>query len=233
MPTCTARAADAEHAALPSIAVAEPAAVTADVATENRRWVQGLSGSRQARECAVRELYPLLIRVARSEAHRRSGEGRLTGPELDDIAEQAAGDALLKICEKIGTFRGECRFTTWAYKFVAFDVATKLNRHFWRRRTVPLDAAEWDSLPSRIGIEPEQEAESRDLAAAVSRAVRGSLTARQRAVFVALVIDGAPMDEVGHAMDATSNAIYKTMFDARRKLRAVLEAGGYLSQLPT
>jgi RNA polymerase sigma-70 factor (ECF subfamily) len=101
---------------------------------------------------------------------------RITGPELDDLAHQAAADALVAIIGKLGQFRGESRFTTWAYKFVMFEVSVKVGRHFWRHPDVPLDAEDWERLPERFGFDPEQEAEWRDLLAALHRAVAEKLT---------------------------------------------------------
>jgi RNA polymerase sigma-70 factor (ECF subfamily) len=172
----------------------------------------------------------MLPRIARSELRRRSGQLRITGPELDDLAHQAAADALLAIMAKVGQFRGESRFTTWAYKFVIFEVSAKVGRHFWASPPVRLDAEDWDRLPDRFGLEPAGEAERRELASAVRRVVDEQLTARQRQVFVAIVMDGVPLDALAVRLGSTRNAIYKTMFDARRKLRAALAANGYLDE---
>jgi RNA polymerase sigma-70 factor (ECF subfamily) len=173
-------------------------------------------------------LHEMLLRIARRELHRRSGQLRITGPELDDLAYQAAADALLAMMAKVGQFRGESRFTTWAYKFVIFEVSAKAGRHFWINPPVPMDAEDWDRLPDRFGLEPAREAERRELADAVRRAVDEQLTPRQRQVFVAIVLDGVPLDALAIRLGSTRNAIYKTMFDARRKLRAALAANGYL-----
>jgi RNA polymerase sigma-70 factor (ECF subfamily) len=127
-----------------------------------------------------------------------------------------------------GQFRGESRFTTWAYKFVIFEVSAKVGRHFWRNPAVPMEAEDWDRLPDRFGLEPARETERRDLANAVRRAVDEHLTLRQRQVFVAIVLDGVPLDALAAELGSTRNAIYKTMFDARRKLRSALAANGYL-----
>jgi RNA polymerase sigma-70 factor, ECF subfamily len=204
--------------------------VSADVVLENCAWVRDLSSAGDRRELASRRLYEILLRAARAEAGRRATRLRLAGPELDDLAHQAAADALLAICGKIETFRGDCKFTTWAYKFVIFDVAAKVNRHFWQRSGVAFDEEDWDRLPARLGIGPEAYAESRDLLTAVRRAVDESLTAKQRAVFVALVLNGMPTTVLADQLGATHNAIYKTMFDARRKLRAALVDAGYLPE---
>ncbi|MFC0551245.1 hypothetical protein ACFFHJ_10165, partial [Planotetraspora thailandica] len=105
----------------------------AETDRENRRWVRDLAAAGPVREAACRELYPLLLRIAKSEARRRAPVLELDGPELEDIAHQAAADALMAIGERLDRFRGEARFTTWVSKFVIFNVATKMNRHFWRR----------------------------------------------------------------------------------------------------
>jgi RNA polymerase sigma-70 factor (ECF subfamily) len=191
-------------------------------------WVQMLSGSGPQREAGLASLHDLLLRIARGELQRRSGQLRITGPELDDLAYQAAADALVAIVAKLGQFRGESRFTTWACKFVIFEVSAKIGRHFWRNPAVPMDAEDWERLPGRFGADPAQETEWRELAGAVRRAVDENLTPRQRTVFVAIVLNGVPMDALVAELGSTRNAIYKTMFDARRKLRAALAANGYL-----
>ena len=117
----------------------------------------------------------------------------------------------------------------WACKFVILEVSAKLGRHFWRHPAVPLDAEDWDRLPGRFGFDPAQEAEWRDLLAAVRRAVDDELTPRQRQVFVAIVLDNVPLDALALELASNRNAIYKMLFDARRKLRAALAANGYLS----
>ncbi len=192
------------------------------------RWVQMLSGTGPEREAGLARLHDLLLRIARGELQRRSGGLRVTGPELDDLAYQAAADALVAIVAKLGQFRGESRFTTWAYKFVIVEVSAKIGRHFWSNPAVPMDTEDWERLPGRFGADPAQQAEWRELAGAIRRAVDENLTPRQRKVFVAIVLNGVPMDALVIELGSTRNAIYKTMFDARRKLRAALAANGYL-----
>jgi RNA polymerase sigma-70 factor (ECF subfamily) len=171
----------------------------------------------------------LLLRVARSELRRREGRHPVTGPELDDLAYQAAGDALMAITAKIAEFRGESRFTTWAYKFAVLEVSAKLGRHFWQRAATTLQDGQWDQLPDRLGLQPDDLAEQAELLAALRRAVEEQLTDRQRRVFLAIVVDGTPLDALVVQLGSNRNALYKTMFDARRKLRAALAASGYLA----
>ena len=207
--------------------VEEPTAA-AGLDAESAEWLQALAGSGRRQEAALARLHELLVRIARGEVRRRGPRLRITGPELDDLAYQAAADALVAITGKLGQFRGESRFTTWAYKFVMFEVSGKIGRHFWRHPDVPLDAEDWDRLPDRFGFDPAREAEWRDLLAALHRAVDEKLTARQRTVFVAIVLNNVPLDTLVLELASNRNAIYKTLFDARRKLRAALAAYGYI-----
>ena len=203
-------------------------AVAAGLDPASAEWLRVLADTGPRREAALARLHEMLLRIAQGEVRRRGPRLRLAGPELDDLAYQAAADALLAITGKLGQFRGESRFTTWAYKFVIFEVSGKIGRHFWRHPSVPFDAEDWDRLPGRFGFDPAQEAEWRDLLAALRRAVDEELTARQRRVFVAIVLNNVPLDTLVIEMAANRNAIYKTLFDARRKLRAALAANGYL-----
>jgi len=205
-----------------------PAATAAGLDAESAEWLRALAATGPRREVALARLHEMLVRIARGEVARRGPRLRITGPELDDLAYQAAADALLAITGKLGQFRGESRFTTWAYKFVIFEVSAKIGRHFWRHPAVPLDAGDWDRLPDRFGFDPAREAEWRDLLAALHQAVDEKLTVRQRAVFVAIVLNNVPLDTLVIELASNRNAIYKTLFDARRKLRAALVANGYM-----
>ena len=202
--------------------------VPAGLDAESAGWVRALAGPGPRREAALARLHELLVRIARGEAARRGPRLAITGPELDDLAFQAAADALVAITGKLGQFRGESRFTTWAYKFVIFEVSAKIGRHFWRHPAVRLDAEDWDRLPARFGADPAHQAEWGDLFAALRRAVDTELTSRQREVFVAIVLNDVPLDTLVMHLGSNRNAIYQVLFDARRKLRAALAADGYL-----
>lgn len=197
---------------------------------DSRDWVSELSDSGPVHDQAVARLHALLLRVARREVSRRRGILDIDGPELDDLAHQAAADAVVAIIEKIGRFRGESRFTTWAYKFVVFEVSNKIGRHFWQRRTWPIEQENWDRLPDRFGFRPEDQAEWRDLLGALRTAVMEDLTEHQRTIFAAVVLDGVPADALAQKLGSNRNAVYKSLFDARRKLRASLVANGYLTR---
>jgi RNA polymerase sigma-70 factor, ECF subfamily len=195
---------------------------------ESEQWLCDLHRVGLVHELALARLHALLLRVARSELRRREGRHPVTGPELDDVAHQAADDALMAITAKLGQFRGESRFTTWAYKFVVLEVSAKLGRHFWQRPATALEADQWNRLPDRLGLRPDDLAEQLELLGALRRAVEEQLTDRQRRVFTAIVVEDIPLDALAVELGSNRNAIYKTMFDARRKLRAALAANGYL-----
>lgn len=196
---------------------------------ESREWLRLLdAGACGAdRRIAIERLHDVLLRVARREVRRR--HTAIAGTELDDIAQQAASDATLSILGKLDSFRGESRFTTWAYKFVILEVSNKLGRHYWRNPPVALDTEEWNRLPERFGIDPSEHAEAAELSAAIRHAVEATLTERQRQMFVAIVVQGIPLDALVDKLGVSRNAVYKTIFDARRKIREFLVTNQYLT----
>jgi len=198
-----------------------------DLDAASRAWVAGLQSSGPSHEDCVTALHAVLLRVARHEVARRAGALRLQGPELEDVAQQATDDALMSIRAKIAGFRGESRFTTWAYRFVMFEVSTKMGRHFWRERRASMDDDGWDRLPDTLSSGPDAQSVHRELFAALRRAIDEDLTALQRRVFVAIALNQVPMDAFARELGANRNAVYKTLFDARRKLRASLAAAGH------
>jgi RNA polymerase sigma-70 factor (ECF subfamily) len=204
------------------------AAMAIPVRGDTAEWFGDLRVVGPVGDAAVARLHDLLLRVTRGEIRRRGGALRISGPELDDLAQQAADDAVMAILRKLDQFRGESRFTTWAYKFAILEVSSKIGRHFWRTPDVSLDAEDWDRLPDRFGFDPVEQSQWRDLVAAMRDAVQTDLTEHQRRIFIALVLNGVPLDALVIELGTTRNAIYKTLFDARRKLRAALDAHGYL-----
>jgi RNA polymerase sigma-70 factor, ECF subfamily len=210
-----------------TVELAEPTERELDA--ESADWVRRLSAADGARrQEAESELHARLVRIALAEVNRRSGSTAVTGPELTDVAHQAADDAMLAILAKLKDFRGESRFITWAYRFVILEVSAKLGRHYWRNPPVMLDAGQWENLPDRLGIDPQQQAEAAAILAEVRRVVRDELTAHQRRVFVAVVVDGIPLDALAATLNLQRNAVYKVIFDARRKIRRALVAKGHL-----
>ena len=204
-------------------------AVDEQVTAENVSWVRSLTADGAEFDEAVTALYRLLVKIAYTEAKRKGARLHLAGPELDDVAHQAAADATLTICRKVESFRGDCRFTTWAYRFVAFDVSSKVSRHFWQRAAISIDDNERTLLASNLAEAPEMQAETKDLVEAIQRSFWEDLSERQQRAFETVVVRGVPIRQVAEELDSNPNAIYKTLFDARRKLRESLAAAGYLT----
>lgn len=196
---------------------------------ESAAWVDALkdrSGAEYELTCA--RLHALLVRIAMDDVFRRGCRYRITGPELNDLAHQAAADALMRITHKIHEFRGDARFTTWAFRFVVLEVSSKLSRHFWRLSTARFDQEEWAQVPDRSGVDPVSCCQAQELVEAVQEAVDTALTIRQRQVFTEVVLKGTPLETLADELKTNRNALYKTMFDARKKLRARLVAEGHL-----
>ncbi|WP_344157755.1 sigma-70 family RNA polymerase sigma factor [Nocardioides koreensis] len=193
-------------------------------------WVASLRSVGPARDDRLRALHDLLVRVASRELSRRLSASYLGGQDRDDLAHEVAADAMVAILKKLPEFRGESRFTTWAYKFAVLEVSNKLGRSYWTwvGRTVALDTADWAQFEDRMALAPEKSAEARELADALRSAV-GNLTPRQREVFVAIVVNGVPLDAMVAKLGTSRNALYKVVFDARRKIRAELVANGHLN----
>ena len=190
---------------------------------ESREWLEGL---RVEDPEAVAKLHELLLRAARFEvARRRPTLPHLRGNELDEIAMEAADDALMSILARLGDFRGASRFTTWAYKFALLEAAVKLRKRAWQGREIPLEPETWNLFTS-AGLEPDAEAAQGELLATLQRAIAEALTPHQRKVLVALALNGVPIDVLADRLATNRGALYKTLHDARRKLRAYLEETG-------
>jgi RNA polymerase sigma-70 factor (ECF subfamily) len=148
------------------------------------------------------------------------------GEELDDIAMQAADDALVAVLARLGDFRGESRLTTWAYKFALLEAAVALRRRAWQGREIPLEPERWQLLESAV-LPAGAGSEQRELLQAVVAAVQEALTPHQRRVLLAVVLDDVPIDVLAERLGTTRGALYKTIHDARARLRIALAQGGF------
>jgi len=195
---------------------------------ESAGWVASLGADGAARERRLPELHALLLRAARHETRRRRAWlGGAGERELDDIAHQAASDAVLAVMAKLDSFRGASRFTTWAYKFVVYEVSVKMRRHQWSGRPLPGEQDAVERAAARLAPGPDVGTEQREAIAALKQAMDEVLTDHQRKVFVALALNDVPADGLAAILASNRNALYKTLHDARRKLRAHLEAAGH------
>jgi RNA polymerase sigma-70 factor, ECF subfamily len=196
---------------------------------ESAAWVEALAGRAGDREAALGRLHALLLRAARFELGRRYGQlAGLSVAERHDLATQAADDAMMSVLARLDDFRGLSRFTTWAYKFALLEAATKARRMAWRDRELPRPPEDWVALADPDG-RPEAAAEHAELLAALRTAVAEVLTAQQREVLLTVVAGRVPLDVLAERRGTTRGALYKTIHDARRKLRAHLAEAGLLA----
>jgi len=189
--------------------------------------LQRLRAAGPGSESAAAELHALLLRAARFEiGRRRAALAHLHGESLEDLALQAADDAFVAVMAKLDTFEGRSRFTTWVYKFAVYEAAVRVRRRAWQHREVVIDAEAWLAVGD-TGTGPADAAGRNELFAAIRRLVATSLSERQRDVLVALAVEGVPIDVLAERLDSTRGALYKTLHDARRKLRAELAREGH------
>jgi len=201
--------------------------VVADIAVDTgSSLLEDLRADGRTQQLAIERLHALLVRAARFEvARRRPALPHLRGDELDDIALEAADDATMSVLARLDDFRGESRFTTWVYKFALLEAAVKLRKRAWQGREVPLEPEEWTGL-SAGGPTAEATVEQRELLARLQHAIRSVLTPHQRRVLVAVALNGVPIDVLAERLNTTRGALYKTLHDARHKLREHLEEEG-------
>jgi RNA polymerase sigma-70 factor (ECF subfamily) len=193
---------------------------------ESAVWLRELNATGPERDDAVDRLHALLLRAAVTEVARRRSAMAATAGDLDDLAVQAADDALMAVLRKLHTYRGDSRFTTWAYKFALLEAAAALRRRRWHGRELPLETEGWAQLPDDGRASPAGQAEASELIDAIRDAIAEVLTPHQRGVLVALTLNDVPIDVLAERRGTTRNALYKTLHDGRRKLRARLAENG-------
>jgi RNA polymerase sigma-70 factor (ECF subfamily) len=168
-----------------------------------------------------------MLRASHFELRRRRAAlSHVRGEELDDLAMQAADDALVAVLAKLDDYRGASRFTTWAYKFALLEAGVKLRRRAWQGREVVLDSDMWGAFADRRAS-AHAALEGSELLSVLTTAVRTALTPHQRQVFVALALNEIPIDVLAERLGATRGSLYKTLHDARRRLRQELVRAGY------
>src|SRR3954467_12179004 len=199
-------------------------------ATEAEVWITSLRADGPQRNRAISRLHELLLGAARHElSRRRAALSHMHGEEFEDLATQAADDALMAVLAKLDDYRGASRFSTWAYKFALLEAGVKVRRRAWQGREVVLESESWPSFED-MGASIERRHEAAELLSALQRAIREALTPHQREVFTALALNEVPIDVLSERMGATRGALYKTPHDARRKLRAERTATGHMEE---
>jgi RNA polymerase sigma-70 factor (ECF subfamily) len=183
-----------------------------------------LHGSGSEREDAIQDLHALMLRASRHQLGRLMASGYRDDARREEIAYSAADEATMLVLDRLDTFEGRSRFTTWAYKFAILQTATESRRLAWREGQVSIEVHD---VTEAVAGTPERDLEERHFVRVVFDAMNTELTAHQREVMVAVAVDGVPTDVVAERLGTTRNAIYKVMHDARRRLRrAVVDREG-------
>jgi RNA polymerase sigma-70 factor (ECF subfamily) len=198
--------------------------------TSNEEWLARLGFCGAVRDEAVARLHGLMVRAAGHQVHRMNDAIGLGAVRREEIVFSAADEATIAVLARLHTFEGRSRFTTWAFKFGILHAGVEVRRAAWSGREVELHRADHEVDEARAAAQsPEGYAETRDLAVAVSRAIAEVLTPHQRRVAVALLVEEVPIDVLADRLGTTRNALYKTLHDARKRLREHLRASGYLA----
>lgn len=189
----------------------------------NEQWIDDLTSENPAE--AINDLREMLVRGLRYTLSSRVNK------HLEIVVEDFAQEALLKILDKIDTFRGESKFTTWAQKIAVRVAFTELRRKRWKDYsyedlTTPRDG-DGEYIPLFLADQdptPEENSTQESMVRLVRRLIAEELTDRQREALVNLMIKGLPMDMVVEKMDTNRNALYKLVHDARVRLKDRLAA---------
>lgn len=199
----------------------------------NEEWLHELAAEGELQESAISDLRDLLLRAVLFFFSRNLGDfEKLSRAETLQLAEDCAQDALIAVLNHLSEFRGDSKFTTWAYKF-AINMALMTARRE-RRKGLSVDQlfSTEDGTPFEWGLEdaeglPDQSAMQGEIREIIQDVINHELTDRQRRVLVMMVFQNIPMDEVVRELDTNRNAIYKMLHDARRKLKHRLQAHGF------
>jgi RNA polymerase sigma-70 factor (ECF subfamily) len=200
----------------------------------NEQWIAELTGPPEIQAQALEDLRQRLQRgIFYYLSRERSDLAHHSTQELTQMAEDLAQDATLRVLDNLDSFRGDSRFTTWATKIAVRVAISDLRRARYKDFSLDGLTASDELLPSTTAAvgntpdpDPENEAERTEILAKISAALDEALTERQRQALVAVALQGVPMEVVADRMNTNRNALYKLLHDARRKLRAHLEAQG-------
>lgn len=204
----------------------------------NAQWLADLVADVDVRGMAIEDLRERLQRgIFFYLSRERSDLADLAMEEVQQMAQDFAQDAVLRVLDNLQSFRGDSQFTTWAMKVGVRIAITELRRSHYRDYSLdtltadgelaaPVSPAMNSSVPDR----PEAATEKSDVLEKVDAAFNNDLTDRQRQALQLLMLDGLPLDEVAQRLDTNRNALYKLVHDARRKLRTSLEAQGLSPQ---
>ena len=201
----------------------------------NQEWLHDLKASGATQEAAIADLRDLLLRAALYFFSRNLGDFRgMDREEISQRAEDCAQDALMAVLDHLSDFRGDSKFTTWAYKFAINTAMMAARRERWKGVSLDELAAsdeshffDWIIQDKSDGAAPEQSAMQAEIQRMIREVIEHDLTENQRRVLFLMVFNEVPMDEVVRHLGTNRNAVYKMLHDARRKIKSGLKARGF------
>ncbi len=193
------------------------------------RWIHAhrhgrtnLAGAGGPAGQAAARLQDLLLATACAELGRRQDQ-LPAGAEPGVLAREAAAAALAAVIADLGE-RGTAPFPLWAAKFVMAEVSAKIAQQQWRAGPLPAAEGEW---AARFPAAEVQAGAADGVLASLRRGVEQDLSEQQRVVFHTVLLGGAPADVLALEFGCTRSAIYKSLFEARRRLGDRLAADGH------
>jgi RNA polymerase sigma-70 factor (ECF subfamily) len=200
----------------------------------NEEWLHDLTATGELQEAAITDLRDLLLRATLYFFSRnRDDLSELNRDEIMQRAEDGAQEALIAVMNHLPDFRGDSKFTTWAYKFAINIALMTSRRERWKNISLDQLSSEDGSIPAWLlrdkstGAAPDQSALQGEVGDLIREVIEHELTDKQRQILLMMVFQEVPMDEVVHRFGTNRNAIYKLLHDARRKLKARLQAHGF------
>ena len=201
----------------------------------NEEWLHDLREEGMVQETAITDLQSILLRAVLFFFHRNADD--FNGLARDDIlqlAEDCAQDALIAVLNHLSEFRGDSKFTTWAYKFAINMALIASRRAHWKDVSIDrLFLAEdrafstWIIQAESTMTLPDQSALQSEVRHVIQEVFEHDLTDKQRRVLILMVFHQVPMDVVVQDLNTNRNAIYKLLHDARRRLKSGLQARGF------
>jgi RNA polymerase sigma-70 factor, ECF subfamily len=200
----------------------------------NAQWLHDLSDESDPRNQAIEDLRARLQRgIFYYLSRERSDLADLSAEEINQMAEDFAQEATMRVLDNLESFRGDSQFTTWAMKIAMRVAISEMRRARYKDFSLDSLMQDSDSLTDVTALmnssppdRPETATEKADVLEKIDQALKEILTSRQRAALEALTIGSVPMDIVADELGTNRNALYKLVHDARRKLRTYLEEQG-------
>lgn len=186
---------------------------------DNDEWIRSLAAGGPAGDVAQRDLRRVLVSALRRILASRG--------IAEDLCEDFAQEALVRIRAGLAAFRGESRFTTWAVSIatrVAFD---ELRHQRWKDafEAVTADARGRLAFEPRLDASQEKALVRERLLTELRDVIENKLTDKQRMVLIA-ELNGMPHAEIADALGMNRNALYKLSHDARKRVKFHLESVG-------